>query len=669
MHYSKNIPFCFLIIISLFAGSVSAQTDTSTLRKRINTAKEDKAKVDLYRNATEYYRVLNPDTAYKMAEEGMKLSEKLNYLAGEAYLSGQLGAMDRTNGRLSLARVRYQNSIEFYERMSGAQFDRSIALLKLELGIVDGMQGKFDAATRNFLSALKTFDATSDTEGKVKTYIKLGLVNQNFDDLKKANYYFTTAVGLSKQIRDTADLVYLYNNLVINEGRLEHFDTAMRYYEQGIAYCTDQRYTDVKISLLLNAGIVLKEQNNERKALEYFNEAVRITRENNLRAKLPNLLLNIAMLGDVTPHATKIPLLKEALGLAIETEQQEIVANIYEMLAEVNLEEGHYKEAYLYKDSCNKINNEMFSVQKNTEIANLQALYDLDKSHNKVAQLEQENKSRNFQRNVFIVVAIIVLVVLVLLFMAYRKTILLNKELELGKERLAESNRVKDKIFSVIGHDLRTPIHTIIGMLKILDTENHGMTNEEEARVFKTLKEHSEASLETLNKLLLWGSRQIKGVSVEPEHINVVATLESNTRLLHENAVEKQIEIVNRVPANTTVYADASHFDFIVRNLLSNALKFSRNNSEVEVGIRDQQDDRFVCFYVKDSGVGIKPVLMENIFDLNSSSSLGTKNEKGTGLGLVLCKDFVALNGGRIWVESEEGKGATFFFLMKKERV
>ncbi|PQJ10058.1 hypothetical protein CJD36_015275 [Flavipsychrobacter stenotrophus] len=659
MCYRIYIPLCLFALLLLSPRAVLSQQNIASITARISIAKEDTVKLRLYKQAVEYYKKRVPDTAYRYAEEGLNLSEKLGVTTDEAYLSGQLGSLDRTAGRMGLAKVRLQNALELYER--GINDKRAIGLLKNELGVLEGLQGNFNEATRQFISALKIYEGLSDTLGIVQTYIKLGTVNDYMENLDKSHLYCTSALALAQIIKDTIDMAYLYNNMAINQGKRGNYEQALKYCELGLSYCNTPRFDEVKVLLLLNTGIIYKEKGEEVRALANFKQALTIAREHDV----PNLLLNIAMLDKATPHDQKIPLLKQALAIALKKDQKNIVANIYEVISDVYVDEHNYQAAYTYKDSANEIRQQIFTVQKNAEVANLEALYELDKSKHKVLQLEEQNKNKNFQRNVMIAIAIVIAVAL-LLYKSYKKTIGLNKELKAGKEKLALANQVKDKIFSIIGHDLRTPTHTIIGMLKVLDSEDHGMTHEEEAKVFKMLKEQSEASLETLNKLLLWGSRQIKGISLERELFNVNETIESNLKLHHENAIEKHIDIVNKVPAETTVYADISHFDFVVRNLLSNGLKFSKNSGEVEIGLAPNSNSEYVCFYVKDHGVGIKAGNTAHIFGLNSTSSLGTSNEKGTGLGLVLCRDFVELNGGKIWVESEEGNGATFYFTMRK---
>lgn len=654
---------CFFLSFFLIVTDTQAQTDISKLRKQLSTAKNDTNKINLYRAGVERYRKELPDTAYRLAEEGVKLCESLGQKLNEAYLWGQMGGIDRTEGRLSSAKARYQNALELYQSL-GAGSKRSTALINNELGIVAGTQGNFDSATRYFLTALKTFEEQGDTQGRAQTYVKLGAVNELFDNLAKANAYYVTALDLCKQIHDTMNMVYLYNNMAIVQGRGGYLDKSLELSKLGLSYCSGNRYNDVKVLLLLNTGIAYKEKGDEDKALVYYTEALTISKEHNMQLEMPNILMNIALLDNTIPLEQRMPLLNEALALAKKMDVKKLITNIYSTMAEVYAEQGDYKNAYLYNDSGNAIKNAMFTVQKNTEIANMQALYDLDKSKGKVLELELMATKKNFQRNVTIVIACVILVALICVTVFYRRTIALNKALEKGKAELAHANMVKDKMFSIIGHDLRTPTHTIIGMLQVLAAG--GITAEEQEKIYGMLTEQSEASLDTLNKLLLWGRRQIKGISLDLEQFEVTKTIESSIKLLHEGAAEKHIAIVNKVPEGISIYADVAHFDFIVRNLLSNGVKFSKSGSEVAIGVMEQPEKDFVCFYVQDHGVGIKPELLDSIFGLNSTSSLGTENEKGTGLGLVLCRDFAEQDGGKIWAESKDGQGSTFFFLMRK---
>lgn len=660
MSFIKRAILLLFLVLGLVTGG-SAQ-DIAKIRTEISAARNDTHKVGLYKNALSYYKRINLDSALLMAEEGLKLAEQTKDKQSVAYMLWQKGIIDREQGRLVIAKDNLDRALELYVTLGDKKRTASV---KNELGIVEGTKANFQGATKYFLEALAIYEQLHDTMGMGQTYLKLGVVNQSLNNLEQAMNYFKQAFALSRKTGDTLNMAYLYSNMGIVEGIKENNQQSFRYFDSGLALCTTEKFVNIKLGLLLNTGIAHARTGDEPTALTFFKEGLRIARERSMPYDVPNLLLNIALLDKVVSAGEKLPLLKEALQKAKEGGQRPLVVNIYRTLADVSYDQGNYRQAYLYQDTFHDEEKDVFGMQKNKEIANLQALYELNKSHGEVAELVRQNYDRNFQRNVIVVVAAIILMALVAVYSSYRKTNRLNEELKQQQAALAASNIVKDKIFSVIGHDLRAPTTTIIGMLHLLESEDSKMSSNERREIYKMLAEHSQASLETLTKLLLWGSREIKGISMQQEHYRVSESVVTNMKLVQERAAEKQLKLENAVPVDTCIYADPSHFDFIIRNLLFNAVKYSFRGGRVAVGIQSATEEH-ICFYVSDTGMGITEDAKEQIFTLNSASKPGTDNEKGTGLGLVLCRDFAEMNGGRIWVESQPGTETVFYLMVKK---
>ncbi len=180
----------------------------------------------------------------------------------------------------------------------------------------------------------------------------------------------------------------------------------------------------------------------------------------------------------------------------------------------------------------------------------------------------------------------------------------------------------------------------------------------------ENLRAHSKASLETFDKLLFWGKSLVKGISLQQQNIQTAEYINDSLELRKINTNEKNITINNRTPSDLTVYSDPSIFDFIIRNLVANALKYTPKNGTIEINSDRVSKPGFTIFSVTDSGIGIDKNLLPTIFS-SLKSRLGTENEKGNGIGLMLCKEFAVQNGGDIWVESIEGKGSTFYFSVK----
>lgn len=238
-----------------------------------------------------------------------------------------------------------------------------------------------------------------------------------------------------------------------------------------------------------------------------------------------------------------------------------------------------------------------------------------------------------------------------------------KEELEKQKKELLELNATKDKFFSIIAHDLRSPISTLISLSEVLHTDLDLLTQEQIHEILSSLHDLSKNYLKLLDNLLQWSRIQTGRMVPSPENIDMVSLIGEVTGIYKASAFEKQVDLINTATGTFTAYADKNMVRTILRNLLSNAIKYTPAHGNVEVGIKE--GDRWVETYVKDSGIGMSPLMVEKLFHLDQTfSTAGTANEKGTGLGLILCKEFVEKNGGKIVIESERGNGSLFRFTL-----
>ena len=181
----------------------------------------------------------------------------------------------------------------------------------------------------------------------------------------------------------------------------------------------------------------------------------------------------------------------------------------------------------------------------------------------------------------------------------------------------------------------------------------------------KEIKERFNHTRTLLNNLLDWTLLQMDKLNLQPTKIDLRSITEENMQLLN-SVYGKKIELINEVPVHTIAYADSNTINLVIRNLITNALKFTNDGGKVTVKGKMKSDE--ILITVHDSGVGMNPKVMSMLFDKTAPyTTRGTANEKGTGLGLILCKEFVEKNGGKIWVESEENKGSTFSFTLPKK--
>jgi len=228
-------------------------------------------------------------------------------------------------------------------------------------------------------------------------------------------------------------------------------------------------------------------------------------------------------------------------------------------------------------------------------------------------------------------------------------------------EELKQLNSTKDKFFSIIAHDLKNPFITILGFSDLLHTDYAELSDEERLFYIDEMKKSAEISHNLLQNLLQWSRSQTGRIEFNPQRLCLHNIVQDNTDLLKASAERKQIKISHNVPEDIFVTADEDMLNTIIRNLLTNALKFTEKGGNVEINAVKQNG--FIEVVVSDSGVGMSNSVRECLFKLDAThSSIGTDNEAGTGLGLILCKEFVEKNGGTIKVESELGKGSRFVF-------
>jgi PAS domain S-box-containing protein len=238
-------------------------------------------------------------------------------------------------------------------------------------------------------------------------------------------------------------------------------------------------------------------------------------------------------------------------------------------------------------------------------------------------------------------------------------TIIKKAELE-----LRELNATKDKFFSILAHDLRGPLSSFVGATEILFEDILTMEKLEVKAIIESLKKSASNIYNLLENLLEWSRLVRNRIDFTPEKFNLKNKIEVCTGILSENACKKRIEMEINIPDDIEVIADNHMFDGIIRNLVSNAIKFTPVGGKVTV-TADIESGQSIRISISDTGIGMSPELISKLFLLNEKTSrAGTEGESSTGLGLLLCKEFVEKHGGKIWVESEVGKGSTFRFII-----
>jgi signal transduction histidine kinase len=241
-----------------------------------------------------------------------------------------------------------------------------------------------------------------------------------------------------------------------------------------------------------------------------------------------------------------------------------------------------------------------------------------------------------------------------------------NAEVAVKKysEELRDSNASKDKMFSIIAHDLRTPFNGLLAFSDILSNDYDSLSKDEVLEYIDVIRDLSHNTFNLLEKLLQWSRLQTGRMEFKPAKIPFQDIADNVINLLKANAIGKGIQIAGDIEAGLTVFGDPNMLNAVTRNLTSNAVKFTPENGAITI-TASAITAEMAEITISDTGVGIKSEDIPKLFRIDAQhSTKGTKGETGTGLGLLLCKEFVERNGGKIRVESEPGKGSRFIFTL-----
>jgi PAS domain S-box-containing protein len=241
----------------------------------------------------------------------------------------------------------------------------------------------------------------------------------------------------------------------------------------------------------------------------------------------------------------------------------------------------------------------------------------------------------------------------------------IEKALRESEARLRELNATKDKLLSIIAHDLKNQFNAILGYSEMIRDDADLFDKQTLIEYAADVNSAARSTFNLLENLLHWAMMQKKVAAFKPVQLNLNELVMLVLETIRETARIKGTRLMNHVSADQLIYADRDMLRIVLRNLISNAIKFTPRDGQVEVFARNKEDGQVTIIEIKDNGQGMTPEKMAGLFNFGESqSSLEKEKEAGTGLGLVVCKDFIEKHQGKIWVESEPGKGAAFFMQM-----
>jgi len=548
------------------------------------------------------------------------------------------------------------------------------------LALVICHQNQYKKALQHLYSALNLLEKKPDEELFLFTQMNLGIVYYNIDNYDLALNFFKKSIKIAKLKDYPRYNKSLLNNIASVHTMKKNFDSARYYYQKSKPSIKDETHHSYS-NYFNNLGYVdLKEKDYEN-ALGNFEKALQIRKKYSEKDKMVSSLIQIAKLyKEMGDKQKAIDHFNVAYSIAQEIKNLDGISNISKYLADIYYELGRYQKS---NDFLNIYTNSRDSILKrkyNSQIARMNTVYRLQTKikENQVLKTEnaiQETKIRHQAKTKVlfqILFSLVLIGTLYVLFNLWRNKkrnrqlreknemiTLQNEELEEARMNLHELNGTKDKFFSIIAHDLINPFHVIISLTRILDTDFDSFSDEEKKNLLNDLHNTSVNTFSLLENLLNWSRSQRGQIKVKPQDFLVQDLVSECIDVQSGNAKMKFIKLESFIKEELMLVADHDILKICLCNLISNAIKFTPQSGFVKVCA--EKEENKVLLSVSDTGVGIDTNKIDKLFDLHeNSSSAGTNNEKGTGLGLILVKELVEKNKGYIHVESEVGTGSTF---------
>jgi len=646
-----------LVIFCALAFSAKGQ---GNLYSALHSAKSDSDKLNAYEDLFRYYEFSNIDSAIYYLQDGLNTFNASGYTEGRASMLSVMAGLYGEEGLSDLAEKKQEDALALFISIHDSD---GIASSNNGLGVAAGRKGDYSTAVQHFLTALKIYETSGNEKGLADTYLKLGTVNDLSRNFELAVSYYQKGLNLALRHADTINLSYIYNNLASLYGKKKDYTNAISYIQKALAVAPSPRYARMRIMPLTNMGNVYNERDQYPQAMDCYTQALALARSEHLSENSIRLMLNIASVIEQKDPAAAEDSLKKALQLAETEGQQHLEAEVLGAMTDLYHDRKDYQKAFETQERQQAVEDSLLNIGKIRQIAEIQSAYEVDRANEKMTAMEVSGRRNISQRNILLALATALALALVSLGYFSMRTNRLNSALRRREQDLEKANKIKDRLFSIIGHDLRSPVASIPGMVDVY--MDAGTTDEEKEFMLRELREGAVVSLETLDKLLNWGKSLIKGVTAQQAVIKPNDLLLNELKLLKGNADKKRITITNNIPDTIAVKADPEHFKFLMRNLISNAIKFSYPGQAILVDADTTGRPGFVIFSVTDSGLGISDEMKIHLFEPNHASTPGTANEGGNGIGLMLCLEFVQENGGSIWVKSEKGEGTTFYFSLK----
>ena len=629
----KQLFTLFLLSVTLL--SFGQQKYVDSLLSQFEKSDVDTTKIDLLFTLAKFYRDNKPNKTVEYSTIGLGIAQKIGDYKRQGLLYEMIGEGHEQIGDITLAITNFNQSFDIANKNNDK---KALALIRLNLGGCYTDIGNFGLAVKYIKEGLGYFIKLNDSMQICRSQVYLSDALFKAKDADQALFYLWQAKDLSVKLNN-----YLLDYVYINMAE---------------AYCIRKQFDSARICNLKAMNLSLKINDLYAASAEYLLYAKVSLGENDLK--------------NAETYA------KKGLEIANETGISENLIEAYSLLSQILEMKSDYAGALKYK-SLYITTNDSIQAAINTDVVQT---FENERRDEALAKMKSETRQKDLELNEQrLTIGVILFALLGLLGLtlyvyysrrnlrkanlkvekANEELINSNEQIRKQSEHIEELSNLKDRLFAIIAHDLRSPLKNLKGILSLLVAEK--LSQEKFQTIIPALVKGVSNTSDLVENLLSWSKSQLKGATIVPENFDLYYLVEKQLNLFEKQAADKKINLSNKILPNTVVFADVNMIELVLRNLVANAIKFCY--PEGIVLLSAQTYEGFIEISVTDSGIGIAQENIHKVFQTKERyTTLGTNQEIGTGLGLLLCKDFVEKNKGIIGVESTTGEGTRFWFTL-----
>lgn len=680
------------LIIFLSASIGYSQTnDVDSLAIKLAFQSPDTLKVETsLKLIKSLYDINDYDRALKYIIESEKLSNSLNYNKGIAEITYY-------KSLIYAEKDDYINAVSGYEK-SKALFNQlrdtlGVAKVNNSIGLIEIKRGNYSKGLQFSLASIKELEKRHLVHDLRLAYSNLADAYYNINAYDKALEFYLKALNVQEQLNDAEGINQSNSQLAELYSFKKEHRKAIEYYEKVLAN-KETSNDSVRARIYPKLGGEYLKFNDYDNAADYLVKGLRLNRRGRYKEGLLTALNN---LGDLNLQQGKLILaekqLYEAGTIAKNIDNKTELLKHYKLMKSLDSTKERFDRAFAwqrqYYDLKNKLNKKEVKIDSKTDdplVLELDPNFDKPAINKEVVdtatKIETTKTKEEFDRFKLIFYALlaalaIVSTFLILIYLKRNNNIKYTQELEEKNikielqnvafqeqtKHLENVNNVKDKLFSIVSHDLKDSLSSINGFIDLL--KDGSLSREEFDNLIPELSENANNASLLLFNLLNWSKSQMQSLEPKPSLFDIQEVFEDKVKLVEQRMENKGITLTDH-SLRDFAYADRSMFEIVVQNLLANALKFCKSGDTITISNHISNGSCIVS--IADTGIGISKQNLEKLFKSSTFTTIGTNNEKGTGLGLSICKELIELNNGKIWVESTQGVGSTFYVQLPKSR-